>query len=131
MAKTYIKELQEKVEALEDGFDMHQVELSLLENEIQDTNLPNKLLGEQTGLLLEMLNEVVEFGKKKPSERVTASKKRLLGLLCINTSLNQIVSYNQSLKAFNKQLVGHIQVLRIENAELKRQIGNFNNAINY
>ena len=131
MAKTYIKELKEKVGALEDGFDMYQVELGLLENEIQEINMPNQLLGEQTGLLLEMLSEVVEFGKKKPSERVTASKKRLLELLSINTRLNQIVSYNQSLKVFNKQLVGSIQVLRLENSKLNKQIENMVKAEEY
>ncbi len=131
MAKTYTKELKEKVGALEDGFDMYQVELGLLENEIQEINTPNQLLGEQTGLLLEMLSEVVEFGKKKPSERVAASKKRLLELLSINTRLNQIVSYNQSLKVFNKQLVGSIQVLRLENSDLKRQIENMVKAEEY
>lgn len=126
MAKTYIKELQEQIEGLNDGFNIKEVELSLIENELQDTLSPYKLLSEQTGYLLEMMNELIEFEKKKPSDRITASKTRLLTLLHINTRLNGIIGYNNALKVCNKQLVGKIQVLRAENSDMNRQLMNIN-----
>lgn len=126
MAKTYIKELQEQIEGLNDGFNIKEVELSLLENEMQDTLSPYKLLSEQTGYLLEMMNELIDFEKKKPSDRIIASKTRLLTLLHINTRLNGIIGYNNALKVCNKQLVGKIQVLRAENSDMNRQLMNIN-----
>lgn len=118
MAKEYIKELHEIIESLEDGFDIHAAEITLIKNDMEDTLSPYKLLGESAGYLLEMFNEVVEFERKKPSDRVTASKKRLFALIDINTQLGQIVSYNQNLKLCNQQLVGQMQLLRLKNWEL-------------
>lgn len=122
MAKTYIKELQETIEQLQDGFDMRSVENALLQNEIEDTQLPNKLLGEQSGYLLDMLNEVLVYEKKMPSQRITDAKNRLINLLHINTQLNKILSYDHSLRLFNRELVGKIQLLRVENHKLKDEL---------
>lgn len=122
MAKTYVKVLQEQIESLEDGFELKDVELYLLESELQETLSPYKLLSEQNGYFLDMLNEIIEFEKKKPSDRVTASKKRLLNLLHLNTLLTGIVNYNNTLKTCNKLLIGKIQLLRLKNAELNKEL---------
>jgi len=131
MEKTYTKELQEKIKALEDGFDIKNVEMGLLENEMQDFLKPSALLAQQSRLLLEMTDELFEYAKKKPGPRVTASRDRLMILLHINTQLGSVMCYNQSLKLFNRELVGKIQLLRIERAELKKQIENMTKANNF
>ena len=124
MEKEYFKQLQEKIEQLQDGFDIKTIEIALLENEIQDTNKPMVLLCEQNKYLLEMLEQVIEFEKKKPSVQVKVSKTRLITLIGINTQLSNVCCYNQSLKLFNRELVGRIQILRVENSDLKKQLQN-------
>ena len=121
-AKTYVKQLQEQIELLEDGFDIKSVEIDLLKSEMEETLSPYKLLGEQTGYLLDMLTEVIEFERKKPSERITASKTRLITLLHINTQLSKIVDYNQSLKLINRNMVASMQLLRIKNFNLTKEV---------
>ena len=131
MSKTYVKILQEDIENLQDGFDMQGVEIILLQNDIEETLSPYKLLGEQSGYLIEMLTEVIEFEKNKPSDRVKASKKRLLALMDTNTELGKIVGYNQKLKLYNQQLLGHMQLLRLKNKELRDEILKFNQINNF
>lgn len=128
MAKTYFKELQEKIECLEDGFDIKSVEIGLLESEIQDTLKPTGLLNYQFSKLTEMLEEVMEYEKIKPSERITASKTRLINLLGVNTQLNEVMYVNHRLKLFNRELITKIQLLRVHNADLKRKLENIVNA---
>lgn len=132
MAKTYIKELQEKIEILEDGFDIHSAELSLMESELQDVLKPSLLLSELTHTHLEMLHEVLVYIKKnKVNDRVLASKDRLLRLIDISTQLNGIGDTSASLKSLNKEMIGRLQLLRIENSELRLKIENFEKAVNF
>lgn len=131
MAKTYIKELQEQIEKLNDGFEAKEVEIWLLENELQDTVSPYKLLSEQTGFLLEMMTELLAFEKKNPSDRIKASKGRLLKLLHINTELNGIVNYNNTLKTCNRQLLGKIQMLRVKNNEMNMELMKISRSHNF
>ncbi len=125
------KELQAKINLLQDGFDIKSLELGLLESEMQDTLKPTALLNEQNKYLLEILEQIIKFEKSKPSASVTASKNRLVTLLGINTQLSQIMYYNQSLKLFNRELVTSIQLLRLENSELKKQLKNISDANNF
>lgn len=131
MEKTYTKELQEKIEALEDGFDIKNIEIGLLENEMHDFLKPSVLLSQQSRLLLEMTDELLEYAKTKPGPRVKSSRDRLMTLLHINTQLGSVMCYNQSLKLFNRELVGKIQLLRIERAELKLQLQKIISAQNF
>lgn len=128
---TYTERLIQQINDLEDGFSMKEVELCLLQNDMEETLSPFGLLSEQSGHLLEMFEEVVEFERKKPSERITASKKRLFTLIDINTRLGKIVSYNQSLKLINQQMVGSMQALRIENEKLRGEIKKLTNSTNF
>jgi predicted nuclease with TOPRIM domain len=98
------------------------IEKYFLLSELEEVNEPYKLLGEQSGYLLEMLQEAMDYGKKHPSERITASKKRLFTLLDINTRLGKIVSYNANLKATNKHLYGEVMTLRKKNKELEAEV---------
>lgn len=125
------KELQAKINLLQDGFDIKSIEIGLLESEMQDTLKPTKLLSEQNNCLLEMLEQIIKFEKTKPSASVTASKNRLVTLLGINTQLSEIMYYNRSLQLFNRELVTRIQLLRVENSELKKQLKNVSDATNF
>lgn len=132
MAKTFIKELQEKVELLQDGFDIKSIEHSLLENEMVDMLRPSRLLSDLSGYLLEMTEELTEHVKKKGlTPAAKKSQERLIKLIHLSTQLNILGVHNQSLKLFNKELVGKIQLLRIDRAELNRQITNMINAENF
>lgn len=126
MSKTYTQELKEKINNLNDEFEIKSLENQLLLNEIEDYQTPNRLIGEQSRYLLDMLNELLEYEKKMPSERITASKKRLINLLHINTQLNNIMSYNHSKTLLNKHQSGVIQKLRIENNELRQELWKLN-----
>lgn len=131
MAKTYFKELQEKIENLEDGFDIKNIEVMLLQSELTDALKPNLLLTKITSIHLEMLMEVHQYEKKHPSDRIKASKARLLNLLEMSEHLNSLSCKLQSLKLFNRELVTKIQLLRVENADMLRQLENIQNAQNF
>jgi predicted nuclease with TOPRIM domain len=123
MAKEYFKQLQEQIEQLQDGFDIKNVEIGLLENEMQDNLRPNFLLSQLTSIHLAMLSEIVGYEiKNKPSERITVSKNRLIKLLDISTELSGIGDKMQSFKLFNRELVTRMQLLRVENAELRKKL---------
>ena len=131
MAKTFVKKLQEKIEQLEDSYDIKNVELALLENELQETKEGPALLMQQSSILIEMFEEVFNYHKKKPSERSKASMERLMKLMDINNRLQSKVSYNAYLQAINKDMFGRIQVLRVEKADLNRQLTNLNNSAQF
>ena len=107
---------------IDELIDFIEAEKHFLLSELQVVNEPYTLLGEQSGYLLEMLQEAMDYGKKYPSGRITASKKRLFTLLDINTRLGKIVSYNANLKAINKHLYGEVMALRKKNKELGAEV---------
>lgn len=116
----YIKQLQRNIEGLQDGFDIKSVELALMESEMKEQARPNELLGQLSGYHLEMLSELIDHCKdKKVTERILASKDRLIKLLDIGHDLNILSVHNQSLKLLNREIVAKIQLLRIENSQLK------------
>lgn len=117
-----IKNLEKLLDEMNHGADLFVCEINMLLNDIEDYQTPNRLIGEQSGYLLNMLNELLEYEKKKPSERIKVSKNRLINLLHINTQLNNIMSYNHSKTLLNKHLFGVIQNLRIENNVLKQEL---------
>lgn len=120
---TYIKDLQTKISQLEDGFDIQSVELGLLQNEMLDTLKSNQLLSQLNGSVLEMMNDLVEYEKKnKLTPRMQASKQRLVNMLFVTSDLSELGSKLQSLKLFNRELVGKIQLLRVANADLTKQL---------
>lgn len=112
-------------------FNLLEAEKYFILSELEQVNEPYKLLGEQSGFLIEMLQEAMDYGKKYPSERITASKKRLFTLLDINTRLGKIVSYNANLKAYNKQLFAEVLELRKRNDVLEKEVEKLNNVIDF
>ena len=132
MAKEYFKELQEKIEYLQDGVDFKNIELGLLESEMQDVLEPSLLLSQITYIHTEMLSELFDYIRKnKPSERLTASKERLLNLLTKTEKLNSMTNKMQTLKLFNRELVVKLQLLGVENDELRKQLKNISDANNF
>lgn len=120
---TYIKDLQQKIERLEDGFDIQGVEMHLLQSEMQDTTKPNVLLMQLVQFVLQMMIELNEYEQKnKLTPRMKASKERLIKMLDITCELSGMGDKMHSLKLSNKFMVGKIQMLRIENAEFKHKL---------
>lgn len=120
---TYIDDLKTKAKNLQDNFDIQSVEIGLLQNDMQDTLKPNLLLSELNGYVLEMMNDLVEYEKKnKLTARMQASKERLVKMLFVASELSGVGDKLQSFKLFNRELVGKIQLLRIENADLKNKL---------
>ena len=132
MANEYYKELQEKIANLQDGFDIKNIEVAFLESEMQDVLEPSLLLSQITYIHTEMLSELFDYIRKnKPSERLTASKERLLNLLTKTEKLNSMTNKMQTLKLFNRELVVKLQLLRVENDELRKQLKNISDANNF
>lgn len=120
---SYTKDLQEKIAKLEDGFNIQSVEIGLLQSEMVDTLKPNRLLSELNSDIIDMMNDLIEYEKKtKLTPRMQQSKKRLINMLFVISELSDLGSKLQSLKLFNREIVGKIQLLRIENAELKHKL---------
>lgn len=120
---SYLDDLKEKAKNLQDNFDIQSVEIGLLQNDMQDTLKPNLLLSELNGYVLEMMNDLVEYEKKnKLTARMQASKERLVKMLFVASELSGVGDKLQSFKLFNRELVGKIQLLRIENADLKNKL---------
>jgi len=130
MAKTYIKELQEKIEALEDGFDLRELEIQQLINARVDDMEPAVISDKITLLCLEMLIEYTEFVMKKGKETEAnlKSKKRLVDMLGLVSRLSGLTSNLNTLKLINRGQVTKINLLRVENAELKQQVDNMKKA---
>lgn len=120
---SYTKDLQDKIAKLEDGFNIQSVEIGLLQSEMVDTLKPNRLLSELNSDIIDMMNDLIEYEKKtKLTPRMQQSKKRLINMLFVISELSDLGSKLQSLKLFNREIVGKIQLLRIENAELKHKL---------
>lgn len=120
---SYTKDLQDKIAKLEDGFNIQSVEIGLLQSEMVDTLKPNRLLSELNSDIIDMINDLIEYEKKtKLTPRMQASKKRLINMLFVISELSELGSKLQSLKLINREIVGKIQLLRIENAELKHKL---------
>lgn len=117
---SFIKELQQKIEKLEDNFDSQSIELILLENELKDNMEVSILVSKLTQHILQMMIEYADFMKNRtPTETHKKSQKRLIELLDISSKLMTIDSNNQSFKLYNREMVGKVNLLRIENSELK------------
>lgn len=119
----YWVQLERQIKSLEDNFDQKGIEIALLQSEITDLKEPTALLNRLMMLHLNMFSEITEYlAKNKATERVLASKERLLELIDITTRLNGINDRSVSLKALNKELVGKMQLLRVENFNLRQQL---------
>lgn len=99
------------------------LEAAFLENELKDVLQPNILLSKLSQSILEMLMEYHDYTSKKgESEANKRSKKRLMELLNISTELSGVGDLLSSFKLFNKELVGRITLLNIENRKLNNEL---------
>ncbi|HEY4196886.1 MAG TPA: hypothetical protein VGM63_15190 [Mucilaginibacter sp.] len=129
---SYTKELQQKINQLEDNFDVQAVELILLENELKDNMQVNILVSKLTQHILQMLMEYADFIRNRtPTDAHKKSHKRLIELLDISSQLFTIGTNNQAFKLYNRELVGKINLLRLEKTELKQQLENATKAENF
>lgn len=132
MEETYTQKLVKQIKSLEDDFDEKSLQLVVIENELKDNMEVSVLVSKLTKHILQMLIEYGDFIKNKTeTEAHKRSRKRLSELLDISSRLMNIDSNYQSFKLFNRELATKIQLLRIENIELKRQIENMVKAEEY
>lgn len=119
----FFSDLQEEIKTLNDGFDIQSMEMGILKNEMTDNLRPNVLLLQLVDCILQMLLEITEYEQKsRLNARMQASKERLTKMLEVATELSGIGDRIQSFKLFNRELVGKIQLLRVDNARLKNQV---------
>lgn len=132
MGETYTQKLVKQIKSLEDDFDEKSLQLIVIENELKDNMEVSVLVSKLTKHILQMLIEYGDFIKNKTeTEAHKRSRKRLSELLDISSRLTNIDSNSQSFMLFNRELATKIQLLRIENSELKRQIENMVKAEEY
>lgn len=120
------KELEELIKQQEIEKEIKDAEIWLLKSEIVDTLKPITLLSEQSGLLLEMLEEYIEhFKNRKETEKNKQSKLRLVRLLFISDELSILSGHNKSLQTSNNHLQAKnrrvVQVARELQIEINRQ----------
>lgn len=120
------KELEESIKQLNTEAQAKDAEIWLLKSEMTDTLKPTILLTEQSGLLLEMLEEYIDYFKtRKETEKNKQSKLRLMRLLFINDELSVLSGQNKSLQTLNTHLYGKvrhvIELSRNLNQELTKQ----------
>lgn len=128
----YWVQLERQIKRLEDNFDIKGVEIALLQSEMVETLKPNVLLMQLTQVHLEMLMEIQEYRtKNKTTERILKSYNRLLKLFDISTQLSGLGDDNQTLKLSNKELVVRMQILRVENSNLKKEIKKLTDSNNF
>lgn len=116
----YHQELKEKISGLVDDLDIKDIEIGMLKNEITDTLTPNIALMRLSQYVLQMLTELNEYEQKnKLNKRMADSKQRLIKMMELTSELSGIGDRLQSLKFFNTELFGKMQLLRIENDQLR------------
>lgn len=120
------KELEDRIKHLNIEQDAKDAEIWLLKSEMVDTLKPIKLLSEQSGLLMDMLEEYIDYFKsRKETEKNKQSKTRLVRLLFISDELSMLTSQNKSLQTANMHLQGKtkhlIDVVKKLNQELIKQ----------
>jgi hypothetical protein len=123
------KDFKNKLNQLQDDVDSKEAQIVILESEMQDAITPSNLIIDIKSTLMDMMFEIVVFEKGKgKSEKSTASKKRIEGLLESIDKLNGIASMNYNLKGANRSIHAKYQALRVENSELKAELKRIDDA---
>lgn len=129
---SYIKELQEAAERLQDDIDGKNLELTLLESEMADVVSGPRIISEINGFFLQMLTEQQAFVSKKGlTPAVKTGRERVLRLMELLKSLSDISTSNYTLRCSNRIIHAQYQLMRIENKKLKEQLQAIMNAENF
>lgn len=117
------KELQEKVNSLQDVIDGKDMQARLIENDMIDTFTPSVSSSEITLLVLQMCMELNQYVQKKGwTDKLKSSQKRLDKLLDLASKVTIATSDNHNLKLINRELHKNYQLLRVENRDLKAKL---------
>lgn len=127
MAKSYIKELHEQIEAQQDALEIQGYEAAIILTDLEDVLMPDVLISQAAQILLQMLMEQNEHQKKNGrSKKSDLFRDRLTKLLEINKELGNLSSANQRLKYQNRYIAARnvllVQQLAEVNAKLEKQI---------
>ncbi|MEB0262881.1 hypothetical protein [Mucilaginibacter sp. 10I4] len=121
--KILSQEFKAQLNQLQDDVDSKEAQIAILESEMLDAVMPSNLIIDIKSTIMDMMFEIVVFEKSKGiTEKSTASKNRLNGLLQGIDELNGISSANYNLKAANRLIHTKYQMLRVVNSELKAQV---------
>lgn len=130
--KSYLKKLQEQVEALQDGIDGRDLQIVVVQDELLDVTLPSRACSETTMYLLQMLSEILLYVSKKGwTDATKSSFKRLKRLMDLNKIIDDRCMSNYNLKMTNKNLHTEYQLLRIRYRELRIQVENMAKSENF
>lgn len=120
---SYAKELQQKVNELQDIIDGKDLHSRVIENEMVEVFTGSIAASEITQITLQIMMELNQFVKKKGwTEAARASQARLNRLLELSYKILTVTDSNYRLKLINRDLHCNYQKLRVENKELKSKI---------
>lgn len=121
------KELEIHIKQQEIEKEAKDAEIWLLKSEMVDAMKPITLLSEQSNLLMEMLEEYIEYFKnRKETEKNKQSKLRLVRLLFISDELSILSGQNKALQVANNHLQGRNRRLSTLVKELTQEINKLN-----
>jgi len=101
---------------------MSQTNAIYIQNAKTDVISPSKAMTEITCIIADMLEDNLLYVKKNGHNvKSIASRERLLKLLNITETFNQVSSDNAALKTYNDQLLREIKELKNYKKEVERQ----------
>lgn len=126
MAKNYTEELRAQIAALENQDKIKEAEIQLLLSEKQDTLRPSIAMDEMAVIIVSMLMDNNAFVKKNGlTPKAKESKERLMRMLELNSQFDKISMTNYSLQCNNRTFHADNMKLRLQIAELKKEINTF------
>lgn len=127
-----LQELQDKIKTLNWEAEGKDLQIRSVENELMEVLSASVSCSETTMLLLQMMAELNLFVQKNgANEKIKASHARLLRLFELNKSLDPVATQNNQLKNINRELHSNYQLLRIQNAELRKKLKDIADAENF
>ena len=123
----YVEDLRDKIKALEINNDIKEAEIQLLLNQSLDVTKPSMYLMLANLSLFDMLFENKQFQiKNGATKKAKESEQRLNNLLDYIKVFDEICSQNYSLKNYNRDILAKNMLLRVEIADLKKQVATYN-----
>lgn len=131
MAKTFIKELQENIEVMEDKLELNQLELAIILNEGVDLINPAVIAASASRIILQMLMEQNMHQKKHGiTEKTKLHRERLTQLLDYNSQTHGVIDKLVSIKYHSKTIHDAYMKAYNENKKLKEQISKLELTLN-
>jgi hypothetical protein len=103
----------------------YDLEMGMMSNDLIDSLTPSIKSMEAIQIILQMQLELADYIKEKgKSDKALKSAKRLLKLYDCVQFLNRLTGDLNTLQLTNRDIYSKIQLLRVENADIKKQLSN-------